>query len=76
MKNTLVPLDMVFIDGAGRVTSVAADLPATRAGTPDDAVARGRGTGRYVIELAAGDAARHGIAPGVVLPLPHLTAKE
>jgi uncharacterized membrane protein (UPF0127 family) len=76
MKNTLVALDMVFVTAAGRVTSVAADVPATRNGTPDDAVARRGGFGRFVIELGAGDAARHGVVRGTKLALPALTAQQ
>jgi len=76
MKNTLVPLDMVFVTAAGSVTTVAADVPATPRGTPDTEVARRAGLGTFVIELAAGDAARHGIVPGTKLALPTLTAEE
>jgi uncharacterized membrane protein (UPF0127 family) len=76
MKNTLVALDMVFVTGEGTVTTVAADVPPTPRGTPDDAVARRQGLARYVIELAAGDAARHHIVSGAKLFLPALTAQE
>jgi len=76
MKNTLVALDMVFVTAAGTVSAVAANVPATPKGTPDDAVARREGLGQFVIELAAGDAARHGIRPGTKLALPALTAQE
>jgi hypothetical protein len=76
MKNTLVALDMVFVTAAGLVTSVAADVPPTRSGTPDDAVARRSGFGRFVIELGGGDAARHGIAAGTKLGLPALSARQ
>jgi hypothetical protein len=76
MKNTLVPLDMVFVRGDGIVAKVAGDVPATPDGTPDDAVARASGRGRFVIELGAGDAARLGIVPGTKLPLPPLRAKD
>jgi uncharacterized protein len=76
MKNTLVALDMVFVDTAGSVTSVAAGVPPTPNGTPDDAVARRGGFGQFVIELRGGDAARHGIVPGTKLALPALTAQQ
>jgi uncharacterized membrane protein (UPF0127 family) len=76
MKNTLVPLDMVFVDASGKVTSVAADVPATPRGTSDDAVARRGGTGQFVIELGAGDAARQGIVAGTKLVLPALSAQQ
>jgi len=76
MKNTLVALDMVFVTAAGTVSTVAANVPATPKDTPDEAVARREGLGRFVIELAAGDAARHGIVPGTKLALPALIAEE
>ena len=67
MKNTLIPLDMVWVNGRGVVTSVAANVPASTVDTPDDKVANRAGHGTYVIELAAGEAARAGIKPGVRL---------
>lgn len=76
MKNTLVALDMVFVTGSGLVSTVAADVPPTPDGTPDDAVGRRSGFGRYVIELGAGDAARHGVVRGTKLALPALPAQE
>jgi hypothetical protein len=59
MKNTLIPLDLVFIDRGGRVVGVHADatplsLAPIRAGTPS----------RYVLEVPGGFAARRGIAAG------------
>jgi uncharacterized membrane protein (UPF0127 family) len=76
MKNTLVPLDMVWVAPDGRVTSVAAHVPASTRETPDDAVARRRGQGLYVIELADGEAASDGIVAGVKLLLPKLRSRE
>jgi len=75
MKNTLVPLDMVFVRGDGVVSNVAVNVPATPRGTPDDRVARASGMGRFVIELGAFDAARLGIVKGTTLPVPPLEAK-
>ena len=46
MKNTLIPLDMVFLAGNGRVRSVAARVPASTLQTPDARVARRAGTAR------------------------------
>ena len=75
MKNTLVALDMVFIGTDAVVRDVAAGVPATPYGTPDEDVARREGFGQYVLELAAGDAARHGIVRGTKFMLPTLTAR-
>jgi uncharacterized membrane protein (UPF0127 family) len=59
MKNTLIPLDMIFIGEDGRVTGVVAravpgDLRARSAGGPS----------RYVLEVNGGWAEAHGVAPG------------
>jgi uncharacterized protein len=75
MKDTIAALDMVFVNGDGTVTTIAANVPATAPGTPDDQVARRDGTGRYVIELAAGEAARLGIVAGERLSIPPVAAR-
>jgi uncharacterized membrane protein (UPF0127 family) len=76
MKNTLVPLDMVWLDADGTVTTVAADVPAATRTTPDDAVARRSGNGLYVIELTAGEAAVDHLVVGKRLSLPALHASQ
>ena len=59
MKNTPLPLDMVFIDGSGTVVQVAADTtPYSEAAIPS------RQPVRAVLELNAGTAERLGIGPG------------
>ena len=59
MKNTLIPLDMVFIDVAGRVTRVH-DMAIPGDLTPIDG---GAGV-QYVLEIGGGLAARLGIVEG------------
>ncbi len=59
MKNTLIPLDMLFIHADGRIESIVPDT------VPHDLTPiRSQGPVRAVLELAAGSAARLGIAPG------------
>ena len=59
MKNTLIPLDMLFIDDAGRVVNVARDTePLSLATIPSAAPVRA------VLEINAGSARRLGIRPG------------
>lgn len=67
MKNTRVPLDMVFVGRDGLVRSVADAVPVVPAQTPDGDIPRRRGRARFVIELPAGEAARDGLRPGVLL---------
>lgn len=67
MKNTLVPLDMVFVGSDGVVRSVAARVPSTRHDTPDDRIPRRNGSAKYVIELPSGEASSDGIKAGVTI---------
>jgi uncharacterized membrane protein (UPF0127 family) len=76
MKDTLLPLDMVFVRTDGNVSSVSADVPATKPGTPDSDVARRAGLGRYVIELRAGGAHAAGLEPGTRLFIPPIDAPD
>jgi len=66
---------MIFVKADGTISTIAASVPATPPGTPDDKVARRSGVGAYVIEVAAGEAARLGLAPGVRLRLPDIPAQ-
>ena len=75
MKNTVTPLDMIFVAHDGTVTAVARNVPATKPGTPDDKLATRQGNGAYVIELGAGDAARAGIVDGTHLTIPEIPSE-
>jgi uncharacterized protein len=65
MKNTLIPLDMIWIDDQHKIVHIAHGVPPCKAdpcpGVPPNADAR------YVLEVAAGVAARHVLANGQVL---------
>ncbi|MBV9103772.1 MAG: DUF192 domain-containing protein [Candidatus Eremiobacteraeota bacterium] len=76
MKNTLIPLDMVWLAEDGRINTIARDVPASTLDEADDAVARRAGDGIYVIELRAGEAARLGLSSGDRLTLPVLHTSE
>ncbi|MBI2215564.1 MAG: DUF192 domain-containing protein [Acidobacteria bacterium] len=62
MKNTLIPLDIIWIDEAKRIVHVERDVPPCTADPcpsyPPSGVAR------YVLELAAGEAVARGIRNG------------
>ena len=65
MKNTLIPLDMIFADATGRVTRVHADaIPGDE--TPIDG---GEGVA-FVLEINGGLAARMGLTEGSVMRHP------
>jgi len=62
MKNTLIPLDMLFVDEAGVVAGIV------REATPLTLEQRDPGVPcRYVLEVRGGWAARHDVAPGARL---------
>ena len=69
MKNTLLPLDMVFADPTGTVTRVHANA------VPGDLTPIDSGAGvQFVLEINAGLAAKLGIVPGTVLRHPAIPA--
>ena len=59
MKNTLIPLDMLFLDEHGRIF----DIHERAVPLSTDIIAP-RGPARYVVELNGGTVARLGIKPG------------
>jgi len=62
MRNTRLPLDIIFIDSAWRVVGLVANVP------PMTLALRSVGApSRYVLELDAHEAARHGIRAGTQL---------
>jgi len=67
MKNTLIPLDMIWVSAGGIVRTVAQDVPVVSTATPDDQIPRRDGKGAFVIELPAFEAVQDGIVPGVRL---------
>jgi uncharacterized membrane protein (UPF0127 family) len=72
MKDTLVPLDIVFIAQNGAVRSVFANVPFVPADTADDRIPRRDGLAKFVLELPANEAAHDGLAPGIKIGgLPH-----
>lgn len=68
MKGMRFPLDMVWIGEDGRVAEVTANVP-PQPGVADADLARISPAApvRYVLELNAGAASRHGIAVGTQL---------
>jgi len=65
MKNTLIPLDIVFLDPAGRVVDISADARPCQ-GEPCPQY-RPRTPALAVLEINSGAAASHGVVPGAVI---------
>jgi uncharacterized membrane protein (UPF0127 family) len=59
MKNTEIPLDMIFARADGRVTAIIADAEPF-----SERQLTVAGDSQYVLEVNAGFARRHGITPG------------
>lgn len=64
MKDTLIPLDMVFVGPDGIVRRVFARVPVVPRTLPDAQIPLEQATAKYVIELPAGEAAKDGLQPG------------
>ena len=70
MKNTLIPLDMVFADASGTVTRVHSGA------VPGDLTPIDGGEGvQFVLEINAGLASKLGIGPGTVLRHPAIPSE-
>jgi uncharacterized membrane protein (UPF0127 family) len=67
MKNTYIPLDMVFIDAKSRIQQI---IPNATPHSLD--IIRSKKPALAVLELAGGDAARLGLHPGQVVKHPAL----
>ncbi len=73
MKNTLIPLDMLWLDAQRRIVALARSVPPCKADPcpsyPPDAVAS------YVIEVVSGFARQHGLKVGDTVKLEGVPAK-
>jgi uncharacterized membrane protein (UPF0127 family) len=69
MKNTYIPLDLLYFDGDGRLLQIQASAPPCT--TPHCPIfASAADNVRYILEINGGEAARRGIQPGDRLQLP------
>ena len=65
MKDTLIPLDLLYLDGSGKIVDIQTMQP--QPGVPDDQLQRYQpgSPAVYAIEMNAGLAARFGFADGM-----------
>lgn len=70
MKNTRIPLDIVYLDSAGKIVSIKSMKPYDLDTTPSDHPAK------FAIELNKGQANAAGLKPGMQVNLPALSAKN
>lgn len=64
MKNTLVPLDILWIGPDKKITVIHEKLHESTVDTPDDKVVTAGGRGQFVLELASGEASRRKLKAG------------
>ena len=77
MRNTLIPLDMIFIDARGEVRHVHANArPLDETAIPGAIAGDASPERLIVLEVPGGDAARLGITPGMILSHPLLPQKN
>ena len=62
MKNTVIPLDMIFADGAGKIVGIV-----RKAEPFSEAIDSVEQNSQYVLEVNGGFCERHGVKPGDTL---------
>ena len=67
MFQTLIPLDIIWLDDNKRVVEISANSPPCRTAAADCPSYGGSAHSTYVLELAAGQAAAHGLTVGAQL---------
>ena len=67
MKNTLIPLDILYFDADRRLVSVQRDVPPCKAASCP--IYPSAGPARYVLELSAGTAKQIGVRDGDTLAI-------
>lgn len=68
MKDTLIPLDMIFISSNGRVNEMTTQEPCPKTGTCQ--VYESKSPARYVLEINAGQAEKWNMANGDIVEIP------
>ncbi|WP_265502527.1 DUF192 domain-containing protein [Paracoccus beibuensis] len=77
MRNTLIPLDMVFIDATGVIRHIHRNAtPLDETPIPGAAVGDPAPERLMVLEIAGGEAARLGLEPGQRIGYPAIDDKE
>jgi uncharacterized membrane protein (UPF0127 family) len=69
MKNTLIPLDMIFLDHNGTIINIANAVPQPNVPDSQLTLYRSNGYSKYVIELNAGDANKLSLKSGDTIDL-------
>lgn len=70
MKDTLIPLDMIWLDGKGEIVYIASDVPPCTLWDSCPGYWPTEKLARYVLELNAGQAMKYGLQTGALVTLP------
>jgi hypothetical protein len=70
MKNTLIPLDMIFLDGEGKVINIETAVPQPSVPDLQQKLYRSTAPSQYVIELNSGDSQKLNLKSGDKIELP------
>ena len=70
MKNTLIPLDIIFLDGEGKVINIENAVPQPSAPDLQLKLYRSTAPSQYVIELNSGDSQKLNLKSGDKIELP------
>jgi uncharacterized membrane protein (UPF0127 family) len=72
MKNTLIPLDMIFLDHSGLIINIVTAVPEPGVADSKLTIYQSSSPAKYVIELNSGDANKLGLKPGDIVKIPSL----
>ena len=72
MKNTLIPLDMIFLDKTGKVINLKSALPQPNTADLNLTLYHSTSPAMFVIELNSGDSQKLNLIPGDQISLPQL----
>ncbi len=70
MKNTLIPLDMIFVDSKGKILNIEEAYPEPNTSDEDLKTYRSEGEARYVIETNSSFAERYNLEAGDRVKIP------
>ena len=74
MKDTLIPLDMLWLDASGKVVSIAESVPPCK--TPECPTYPPRAAASYVLEVNAGFAKKHAVRVGDTVAVTGIDLKK
>ena len=69
MKNTLIDLDIIFINSKGEIVNIEEQVPHSYIGAPEEEIAQVLGWGKYVLEINAASAQKYNLKQGDRLTL-------